>query len=1025
MTRRTECVAGDVAGAARTGGGPHALRTALAVVVVAAVLGPAGEGAAQVRPSSAYRTLETAHFRVTFAAELEEVARRAATSAERSRAFLVSQLTPEPRGKVDILVVDDVDFSNGFANVFPSNRIVVYARPPVDEQALVYNTDWMELVVAHELTHIYHLDRTGGLGRVIRAVFGRLPFFISFPAVATPSWSKEGLAVDIESAYTGQGRLHGANHEMIVRTAVLHDRMDRMDRLNESSPIWPGDQRVYVYGSLFMDYLSRRYGPDVHRRLLDRTASAWLPPFLFFDRVAAGTFGQTFDEAYAAWHEELRGRYAELADSLRSQGITESVRLTQHPRQALYPRASPDGRRLAYAAEDGRSVPSTRIIDLETGRIVASHRRNGLSATSWTPDGQLVISQLEFRGPYRILFDLWSLGAGGRRITDGDRVEDPDVAPDGERIVAVQNGGGATRLVRVLRTTGELQPITRADPAVLWSYPRWSPDGTRIAAARWRRGGEYDIVVIDTLGAVLATVVTGRDVNQSPAWSADGRWVLFSSERTGISNLYAVDVSAAPPRLRQVTNVLTGAFQPDVSPDGRSIYFTGYHADGYAIERMPFDPSAWRDPAPARPIVTHPGGIGTGAAGNGDGQVAMQAAIQDAQQGPIRNYSPWRTLAPRAWEPLYSNGGAAGRFIGFATGGADLVGRHSFDLQALYDVRGSGRWDGFFGYSNARLGNPVLRFEASRSWDDLGPLRLDNGAIAERIEREDAIAGLLTLTRRRWRNVASLSVGIERESLTRSIPNSVPVSFRDARDVQRNLLLRGNLSAARTPLFAVSREDGFSMAFAATRSTESESTVFADSTGRFPRDYDELRAVATAFKSLSLGGFAHHVIALRTAAHVSSGPAPQFEGVGGSSGGSLALFTGFDIGGGSRLLPVRGFSGDVLIGSHAWASSLEWRIPIALVGRRPLLSPFYIDRIAAAAFVDAGNAGCTGEQQDDFSFCRNAEAAVSPIVGAGAELMFDLRFAGIIAGRLRTGVGFPVRGHADGAKLYLEIGSAF
>src|SRR5690606_32155144 len=95
--------------------------------------------------------------------------------------------------------------------------------------------------------------------------------------------------------------------------------------------------------------------------------------------------------------------------------------------------------------------------------------------------------------------------------------------------------------------------------------------------------------------------------NTAPAWSPDGRWVLFGSDRSGIPNLYAVDVAAAlrahaagthaPPALRQVTNVLTGAFQPDVSPDGRTVAFAAYHHDGFRIEVMPFDTSLWRTPA--------------------------------------------------------------------------------------------------------------------------------------------------------------------------------------------------------------------------------------------------------------------------------------------------------------------------------------------------------------------------------------------------------------------------------------------
>jgi Tol biopolymer transport system component len=985
---------------------------------VALVLGMAAvrPAAGQLRPSSPYRTLESAHFRVTYPPELESLARRAAGTAESTRDFLVAQLSVPPAGKVDIVLTDDVDFSNGFANAFPSNRVVVYARPPIDEEALSYNTDWIDLVVSHELTHIFHLDRSGGVGRAMRAVFGRLPLvWPMFPAVSTPRWSTEGLAVDIESAYTGQGRLHGTNHEMVVRTAVLEGDIDRMDRLNESSPIWPGDQRAYIYGSLFMEYLSERYGEEVQRRLLNNTANAFLPPVFFFDQVARRTFGESFDDAFAAWRADLERRYTRLADSLRATRLTESERLTTHPRRAMLPRVSADGRLLAYAAEDGRSVSATRVIDLATGRVLASHRRNGLGATSWLPDGGLLVSQLEFRGPYRIFSDLWTLGAGGRRLTHGARVQDPDAARDGERIVAVQNGAGVTRLVLSRRSTGEVRPITPADPAVLWASPRWSPAGDRIAAARWRQGGEYDIVVVDTTGTVIAVVASGRDLNQTPAWSPDGRWLLFSSDRTGIANLYAADLTAAGgASLRQVTHVLTGAFQPDVSPDGRWIYFSGYHAQGYAIERMPFDPSTWRDAPPAR--------VTEAVATRGDGGVTAQAdVVQHAG-----SYSPWRSLAPHYWQPTLYAVGAAGTFVGALTSGQDLVGRHAFSANLAFDVEGSGRWEGFVGYRNARLGNPVLSLEASRTWDDLGRAVINDSTRVDRLERDDFLAALLTLTHRRWRNAASVSLGIERENLQRSVEGNDRVRFRDPDDDYVNLIARASFSTTRTPVFAVSREDGLALALSARRAAEQSSSVFHDSTGAaFPRDYREVRGVVTAYQSLPLPGFAHHALALRLAAHWSDGPGAKLEGVGGSSGGGGASLLGYGFTSGSRLLPVRGFEARTLAGTRAWSASAEWRVPLALPGRRPALSPFFVDRIGAAAFVDAGDATCTSAERALSLTCRNAAATASPLLGAGGELFLDLAFAGVIAARARAGVGAPLRGPREGVRFYFEIGSNF
>ena len=72
---------------------------------------------------------------------------------------------------------------------------------------------------------------------------------------------------------------------------------------------------------------------------------------------------------------------------------------------------------------------------------------------------------------------------------------------------------------------------------------RWSPDGRRIAATRIASNGVADVVVLDTLGAVTLVVAQRRSVESSPAWSADGTRLLFTSDRGGTTEIYEAPVS--------------------------------------------------------------------------------------------------------------------------------------------------------------------------------------------------------------------------------------------------------------------------------------------------------------------------------------------------------------------------------------------------------------------------------------------------------------------------------------------------
>ena len=74
---------------------------------------------AQVPPDEAWRTLTTAHFRVTFPERIEAVGRRAADRAERAYGELSDAFVDPPGGRIDILVTDHTDVSNGYAQIRP------------------------------------------------------------------------------------------------------------------------------------------------------------------------------------------------------------------------------------------------------------------------------------------------------------------------------------------------------------------------------------------------------------------------------------------------------------------------------------------------------------------------------------------------------------------------------------------------------------------------------------------------------------------------------------------------------------------------------------------------------------------------------------------------------------------------------------------------------------------------------------------------------------------------------------------
>ncbi|MBW3535521.1 MAG: BamA/TamA family outer membrane protein [Gemmatimonadetes bacterium] len=1014
---------------------------ALLVAVLLALTAPP-HAAGQVPPDEAWRTLETRHFRVTFPSGLEDVGRLAADRAEAAWARLTDAFVEPPDGRVEILVTDHADVSNGFAGVVPFRRVTLFARPPVDGFALSYFHDWIDLVVTHELAHVLHLDMTGPLGRLLRGVFGRVPApWPFFPQAGTPRWVVEGLATYYESALTPSGRVHGTYHEMVLRTALAEGRFEDLDEATGESPLWPGGSRPYVYGSLFLDWLLERHGPERMGRFADAVADQWIPYRL--NAAARDAFGESFSDAWDAWRAELEAELDTTRARVAAGPSTPLETLTEGARQGARPSVSPDGRRLVYARADGRSDSQLRVAGLDGSGSRRLTRTNGVALFDWTPGGDIVFSQLEYADPYHLFADLWVVGSDGevRRLTDGERLDHPSVAPDG-RIVALRTEGGRAYLVEVDPNDGAVRTLTEPRLDRPWGFPAVSPDGRWIAAVRWERGAASDVVVLDRDGAEVARLTRDGALDLAPAWAPDGT-LLWASDRTGIANLYAVAVDPGTGRpagpVRQVTNVLTAVAFPSVDPLGRWIHLSEHHADGWEVARLPYEPSAWFEPLPADPrFGVRPVVAGAAPAASPPAAVEDRALEEDTA---VRDYRPWSTLRPRFWEPLYREGvdvalpggrrqEVLGPGFGFATSAADLVGRHALGA-ALTASTSGGRTDGFVTWAWAGLGSPVLAVTVDQSWDGAGPVLTSSGPDAPTDtlflrERERRLSAGASFPVRRFRSFTGLSVtgGLvweRRELLDQALEPSR--NYRLERPASRLADASATLSfsTARSHAFALGLEDGVAVSVRGRLRSVLDLPDTLSGVEGADRSFQEVVGRARGYHSFPVFGFSDHVVALRGSGGVAAGPgADPFHFEVGGSAGQAESFTGAALfGGRAYTFPVRGYVNGDRFGRTAWSVSGEYRFPLAMVNQGWGLLPLHIDRVAGAFFLDAGNAWGPEGSHPAFQNPRR-----STLASAGAEVTVrSLTFFSILAD-VRTGVALPF---ADGRDpgLYLRLGTSF
>ncbi|MFI5242858.1 MAG: hypothetical protein ACHQRL_07605 [Gemmatimonadales bacterium] len=961
---------------------------ALAALALLAVCAATG-ARAQTVPNAHWRTIETAHFHIHFTPALEPAARRAAVSAERAYAGLSARLHP-PRGPIDLVIADNVDFANGSTTPFPTNRIIVYAHPPLDDIALRYYDDWLGLVITHELTHVFHLDRTRGWWRIAQHVLGRAPLL--FPNLYQPGWVTEGLAVYFESDLTGFGRVEGSYEPMILASTARATGVLGIDNWSLATTRYPYGDIAYGGGALFTDYLARTRGDSSIRRFVETSSGTTIPFRL--NHMARQGFGISYSDAWRRWSDSLVAAAREENPPMRDwHDVSGSGRFVG------FPRWTANGA-LVYVSSDGKR--STEMIQREaTGKISRRSRRNAPASNVPLADGSVAFTQLDFTDPYRERSDLYRERDGhATRLTHAARLDEIDARPDGE-VVAVRFTPGTTTLVRVSADGSSIRALTSASPDTQWAEPRWSRAGDRIAATRWTRGGFTEIVVLDSAGHVLRSLVRDYASNSQPEWAQGDSTIIYASDRTGISQLYASPASGEPtiPSI-QLTQSNTGVFWPAVSPDGRSIAAVRWERDGYHVGI-----------APLGRAITGPTG----------GPVRQRRAIPDTAAPPVpsstapaHDYSPWRSLVPRYWLPLIGQNSFGDYTAGAYTSGNDIVGRHAYAVQAMVDfVHHQHTFDGVYEY--AGLGQPVLQANVDQYWDQYRAVDSTGATLGNLFRRTRDFQLGMTFARPRVRTNAFVSLSGELE-LRDYTTDPAPlidqiVGLEDPSRRYWILATSAGWTNVQRPALSISPEDGVSIA-------ATGRLRWLDGNG--PLASKNASASLAAYKSIDVGAYAHPVLAARVAGGVSAGTDGNEFDLGGASGENLVPLPGLSLGS-RRTFGVRGFPVGVESGEHIVAGSLEYRLPLFKREKGFGMWPVFLDRTSLSLFGDAGSA--SGGFGPPGSLADHWIASVGGELGINLAVPYDVPYL------LRIGVAAPVENHSgvpvSAATLYMRLGFSF
>lgn len=221
-------------------------------------------------------------------------------------------------------------------------------------------------------------------------------------------------------------------------------------------------------------------------------------------------------------------------------------------------------------------------------------------------------------------------GAGLRRLTHDPAEDDsPAISPDGSRIVFLTSRHDPDPQfpffkyeIYAMDTDGtNLRRLTTTE--AVENHPAWSPDGKKILFdADYDGDGKYEIYTMNADGTGVTRLTTTHADDRFADWSPDGARIAFSSNRNGQWDIYVMDVDGR--NQRPLTRGPGWEMFPAWSPDGKQIAFFACDPEGRPKRQDIYVMNA--DGSNVRPLTDTPSVVDEDPAWSPDGkQIIFQS----------------------------------------------------------------------------------------------------------------------------------------------------------------------------------------------------------------------------------------------------------------------------------------------------------------------------------------------------------------------------------------------------------------
>ncbi|MBO4476031.1 MAG: hypothetical protein J5737_04875 [Bacteroidales bacterium] len=497
-----------------------------------------------------------------------------------------------------LMITDWEDEGNGGVSAIPHTMIQIGMAPLGKAYNVYPSAERYRHLFDHEYTHVVMTDKynstdlgwrrffglghgSGGYGAKVtpdsQHPLSALWSYLSVPRWYSPRWYHEGIACYMETWLGGGvGRSLGGYDEMYFRSIIDggHDLFSVVGLETEGTTMdFQVGANAYLYGTRFVNYLSRQYGFDKLISFYNRTDGSRAP----FGSQFKSVYGRSLRDVWSDWQQDEREHQQANLEAVREHPLTPTTALTSGPLGSVSPMVYDSASGKAYAAVNSPGRFGSLVeIDLCTGRqrrlvtIDGVQLYNPAYVALDRNGGRVFLTTNNSKMRGLQVYDL----KRGRTVERKKFQRIADIVYDNANdcLYGIMSNAGTHSIVRYDKNL--------ESPEIVYSFPFGvsifdidvSHDGTLLSFTRSGNNGEQTLMLLDLKQLEKAIfkpveLITWNDANLGQfRFSLDDSHLIGSSYYTGVSNLWQLNIQTREMELLSNTDI--GLFAPlEIAPD--------------------------------------------------------------------------------------------------------------------------------------------------------------------------------------------------------------------------------------------------------------------------------------------------------------------------------------------------------------------------------------------------------------------------------------------------------------------------